>query len=182
MLASMRMDCAVSHCELWVQYRAVSVIQLGGGRPRKPTAVKEAEGTDRPDRRNAAEPIGEPIAIGEPPQDLSPIERKSWATLASVIGPMRIMTNADRVAFLLLVQSLAIVQGAHASLRAAGGAVVYADDHGKVRPRPELAIVATHQRLLFGYLSRFGLTPADRSRVMELGQQDAHAEFAEFAQ
>jgi hypothetical protein len=38
----------------------------------------------------------------------------------------------------------------------------------RVKPRPELLIIATHSKILLYQFSRFGLTPADRSRVSEL--------------
>lgn len=154
-----------------------------GGRPRKPTALKELAGTARKDRANVAEPRLQPCPIPPPPDDLTPTEREAWLELAAVVDPMRIATRADLEAFRQMVLAVAIVADARASLRAAGTVVLEEQTKAgtQVRARPEINIIATYQKLVLYHFSRWGLTPSDRSRVSSLAEEVRDDPLAEFA-
>lgn len=151
----------------------MTVISIGngGGRPRKPTALKQLEGTARADRINPLEPTGLAIKIPRPPTTMTARQKKAWRAFAKVLDPMRVVTEADLAAFDMMVRSHCIVLEADESLRAAGSLLVTEDvgaGRKRIKRRPELDIIATHQKLLLLHYSRFGLTPADRSRVSTL--------------
>lgn len=155
------------------------------GRPRKPTAIKKLAGTLKSERTNHSEPAGRAIAIPPPPRHLSDLERAAWRRLARVVDPMRIATEADLEAFELLVSEVALVDAARASLRACDGEILVAEEtaHGtSLKPRPEIGIIERHNKLVMYHFSRWGLTPADRSRVSTLGDgrpsTDPLAEFS----
>lgn len=168
-----------------------NVVSIGKGNPRKPTALKEQEGTARPDRANPNEPRPDPIALPKPPATLSDRQAQAWRAFAKVVNPLRIMTPSDLHAFEVLVKSWTICVLAEESLqkplvlkdekprdrrarkpaKVDPGPLLYVEwgIHGaRIKPRPELSIIATHSKILLYQFSRFGLTPADRSRVSEL--------------
>lgn len=111
------------------------------GRPRKPTALLETAGAfaKNPQRRIARQ--GEPIPtgeLGEPPACLDREEKAAWRELAAELQP-GVAGNCDRSAFEELVKL-------------------------KVGARRH-RLSGTEQGLLLSYLSKFGLTPSDRSKV-----------------
>jgi len=148
------------------------------GRPPKPTILKVIAGTARPSRINAAEPRPAP-AGPDAPDSLSDCARKHWDRLSAMLSAMRLLTQADGEALAALCEALKDGETARASLAlpavdgsgrklCAAGALTYVTE-GKagpmIRPRPELAIIADADRRVAMWLSRFGLTPADRARV-----------------
>lgn len=148
------------------------------GRPPKPTTLKIIAGTARPSRINAAEP--QP-ALAEPdaPECLSDCARKHWDRLSAMLYSMHVLTQMDEEALAALCEALGDAEKARASLAhpavdgggrqlCAGGSLTYVTD-GKagpmIRPRPEVTMIADADRRVALWLSRFGLTPADRARV-----------------
>jgi len=109
-------------------------------RPRKPTAVLEASGAfiNHPNRKRPHEPKPDGV-LGDPPQHLSQSERVLWFEIATEI-PSGVATNADRPAFEILV---CLFNQFRQSRRITGA---------------ELS-------QLTGLFGRFGMTPADRSKV-----------------
>lgn len=161
---------------------------LPGGRPRKPDAVKALSGNARKDRTNPDAPKGDAIQIPPPPKHFTARERESWKRYAAIVGPMQIVTAADLRAFERLVEVDAVIAEAQARMRDD------LDPEGRVRliettttrngewsrPRPELELIARFEKILLFHFSRFGLTPADRSRVSALktAESDPLDEFA----
>lgn len=145
----------------------------GGGRPRKPTALKVLARTDHPGRINAAEPRLDPVSILEPIKGLSISERRAWVELAGLVNPTRVATAADLTAFRLMVEAVAMVADLRASLRKAKGQLVYKEftkSGPQLRQRPEIVLIEKYQKLAMYHLARWGLTPADRSRVSSLAE------------
>lgn len=162
----------------------MSVINLGG-RPRKPTALKELEGTVRPDRANAREPKTRLVRIPPPPEHLSSCERQAWKRLAKVVDPMKIATASDLESFAFAVQTIA---AAHLAAREVfeSGSVTDVEEtahggaHAKVKPA--LTAMVQLQKLWIVHANRWGLTPGDRSRVstLEGDDKDSKDPLAEF--
>jgi P27 family predicted phage terminase small subunit len=154
-------------------------------RPRKPTMLKVVGGTAQKCRTNRREPKpqrGVPTA----PKHLSERARKAWTKLAAMTDKMGILTKSDPIALEMLCCSYCDWQEARESLaqpliitvkedgedkevRLAEGGDRYYYTHGKGgamrRIRPEVSDIAEAERRLAMWLSKFGLTPADRSRV-----------------
>ena len=64
--------------------------------PRKPTALKLLEGTDRKDRANPAEPKYEAVDRMEPPGNLrDPRAIEVWNELVGLLTGQRVLTVAD---------------------------------------------------------------------------------------
>jgi hypothetical protein len=110
-------------------------------RPRTPTGVLEAKGSflKHPERKraraNEPRPTGE---LGDPPKDLSKEEKTAWRYLASLLAP-GVAKNMDRAA----MEEAAILR------------VICKNSQA----------TAAERQLYRNYLSAFGMTPADRSRV-----------------
>jgi len=127
--------------------------------PRKPTALKVLEGTDRPDRANPAEPHYQPTSGLEPLDWLNgPTAVEVWKELVGLLEGARVLTKGDRIALMTLCNWQADVIDAWRS-----------------RTKPTAAEV-TQLRLLY---QEFGLTPASRSRVSSAGDAAGTNKFAQ---
>ncbi len=156
------------------------------GRPRKPTHLKVVAGTAQPCRTNANEP--EPQRERpSPPSHLSDRGKAAWAEAVLITDRMGVLTEADPLALEDLAETLADLRAARASLEKPLSMTVRGEDGEPVekvfaeageryywtfgksgpmrRARPELADIADASRRLTACLAKFGLNPADRSRV-----------------
>lgn len=127
------------------------------GRNRKPTAVLEASGTFEHDPQRRRARLGEPTVIGtlgEPHESLTDSEKALWRELATQLPP-GVAGKSDRWAFEELVRLAYRVRTGEAMLM--------------------------ERRLLLSYLSKFGLTPSDRSKVSAVPgeEQDPLEKFLE---
>lgn len=155
----------------------------GGGRPRKPTVLKVLEGTARPDRANPNEPKLPLFRIPPPPEGLPATESNAWSELGALVDELKIATKADLPAFALMAQAVAMCAEAREALRRDGLIIEETTKAGvMVRQRPEVTILASFQKIAMYHFNRWGLTPADRSRVSALaddaGEVDPLGEFS----
>ncbi len=155
------------------------------GRPRKPSHLKVVSGTAQRCRTNPHEPTPR-AGIPEAPRHLSVRARAAWAQLSAIVHDMGVLTEGDPVALEMLCNAYVDVLQARASLNrpllipwdgidekgertAAAAGERYYWTFGKSGPmrraRPEVADIADGERRLAMWLAKFGLTPADRSRV-----------------
>jgi hypothetical protein len=112
------------------------------GLNRTPTAILEARGSFISHKNRKDARAGEPVVtkkLGSPPKSFTDQQKKLWREFAKVV-PAGVATYADRWA-------VEIVVCAMAKFRAG-------------------TISGTETGHLTSLLSRFGLTPADRSRVV----------------
>jgi len=143
--------------------------------PRTPTPLKVVRGTQRPDRANPAEPRPEPLSVdaAHPPRwlKLSPLAKRAWRDIAPLLISMRVLTSADLVALSLLCDSLATIvtakehvaeHGATYETRGEGGSLM-------IRKHPAVEIHAEASRFAKAMLGEFGMTPAARSKVSQVG-------------
>jgi phage terminase small subunit len=112
-------------------------------RPRTPTKVLQLRGADKKnpkrfkDRQNEPEPAA---GIGEASQHLSEAEQKIWDELVGLV-PAGVLGNSDRIA--LERVSVLLYQARY--------------------EREEWT--SSKEKDLIQYLSRFGMTPSDRSKI-----------------
>lgn len=149
---------------------------MAGRRP-TPTAIRETTGNPGKRPMNAAEPKP-PAGLPAAPAHLSPQALAAWPVIGRLLVDMRVLTEADAVALEGMCEAYADLLAARAAL----AEPVYVGDQMIARPRertyitignsgpmirkrPEVEMIADADRRLQGWLSRFGLTPADRSRV-----------------
>ncbi len=114
------------------------------------------------------------------PDGLDEIEAEAWEELRGVVNGLRTATSADMVAF--LVDALAIARRAAAVLREEGLTVSETGVKGQVyaRVRPEVSAALAAQKVVWYGLSRFGCSPADRSRVSAFRDASTADPYAEF--
>lgn len=131
----------------------------------KPTELKTLAGTLRRDRVNAREPRP-PHGPPRCPSWLDAIARETWRELSAVLGRMRVLTKADRVALALGCAAVSDYRRARAVLEREGDTYRLTTESGEViRPRPEVAIASDAWKRARAMLIEFGLTPAARPRV-----------------
>lgn len=163
------------------------------GRPRIPTALKDLRGTLQPCRTNGAEPRPA-IGIPDPPPGLSDAALAIWPAVAEALAGMRVVAVSDAIALAGLCETLGDLAAARAALArpvrvgrrvvAKAGARTYTTVSRSgtpiIRNRPEVAQIADADRRLLVWLSRFGLSPADRSRVAEAALPASDNPFSKF--
>jgi hypothetical protein len=125
------------------------------GLNRTPTAILEARGSFINHKNRKEARAGEPVVtkrLGSPPKTFTDEQKKIWHEFAKVV-PEGVATYADRWA-------VEIVVCAMAKFRAG-------------------TITGAERAQLTSFLSRFGLTPADRSRVVATLAPKEESEWAE---
>ena len=112
---------------------------MARGNPKKPTALKQIQGTLRPDRTNPNEPTPTGPLPDAPPAHLTPAEQEAWASLVGIIPP-GVAMNSD-IAYLTMTSKL----------------------YAKLMSNE---ISDAQLNTLERALSKFGLNPSDRSRIV----------------
>lgn len=145
------------------------------GRPRKPTHLKVVHGTDRKDRSNPKEPKPS-SCIPKPGNHLTPGAREAYFRLAELLDGMKVLTEPDVVALELAAMALDEYYRAKDIVEQKGLTYVeikeiYDDEDDTVvtkttvRAHPAVAIASDSWKRASSMLARFGLDPANRSRV-----------------
>jgi len=153
---------------------------MPAGRTPKPTVLKELGGTAQPSRTNAHEPRGE-VFLPTPPEWLSPKAKQYWGDIGAVLLAMKVTTAADGPALQLLTETLAEWAEARQAVHVQGLVYETTTMQGDTmrRPNPEVAIASDAMKRSLNMLREFGLTPASRSKVSALGDNDGADPFAE---
>ena len=135
------------------------------GRKPLPTAVKEAQGTLRKDRMIPNEAnFALPTAMPKPPATINADGKRLWNSLGAILLEKGLFTDADHVAMELLCQSYGQMIAARRQVNREGS--ILETDKGYKYINPSMAIVNTSWTQVQKMLAEFGLTPAERSRVM----------------
>lgn len=179
-------------------------------RPRTPTQQKRTKGTDQRCRTNEREPTPPP-GLPPIPAHLSARARTAWSHVGAILQTMGVLTQSDPIALESLCEAYADLLAARAALArpivlrsiqdgvkheteiAAAGETTYVTI-GKsgpmIRTRPEVAQIADADRRVAMWAAKFGLSPADRSRVSanpppatnRFAELDQHAQVTPTAQ
>jgi P27 family predicted phage terminase small subunit len=150
------------------------------GRPPKPTSLLLLQGTARK-KRHLEKRAGEPAVSGDgslppPPEDLSDEVLAAWEELAAAIE-FKIFSAEDVHAFRTFAAMWATWKKCQEHVEQNGVTEEKDTKHGTVKQMTSEARIwmELNSKLLL-YFSRFGMTPADRSRVRELGGKNGHKE------
>jgi hypothetical protein len=146
-------------------------VKLGEGRPRKPTAAKKLAGTLRKDRANPDEPQGTPVAMPDAPADLNKFERAAWDELKRLVDPRQVAIAADVYAFRRMVEVCGMLAALRKSFADAKWKPVIAESTKagvQLRIHPAVQAIPTYEKLAMLHLARWGLSPAERSKVSVL--------------
>jgi len=145
------------------------------GPPPRPTALKILRGNPGKQKINRDEPKPPP-SPATPPTWLrgDALALAIWAEEAPRLLRLGLLTEIDRLLFAALCERTAIYRRAARALRkgltqqTAGGAI----------PRPEVSIA---RGALYGFsqlCARFGMTPADRARLMATPERAVKSKWA----
>ena len=138
-------------------------------RPAKPTALKAVQGTLRADRANGGEP--EPPLLNEldPPKHLAKRSAEVWREVAPMLRQIQVLTVADRIALELLCDAVADYRHARAQC---GDDFVVESAKGSEMLSQWLVAKLSASKRAESLMSRFGMDPVSRSRVMITPQGD----------
>lgn len=134
----------------------------------------------QPSRTNKNEPTPD-VYLPTPPEWLSELAKQYWGEIGAVLLAMKLTTVADGPALQLLTEALAEWADARRAVHLAGLTYETTTMTGDVmrRPNPEVAIASDAWRRALKMLTEFGLTPASRSKVSALGENDGKDPFEE---
>lgn len=147
-----------------------------GGRPAKPTALKVLHG-DRKDRISTEEPKPIPTNGIEPPEDLSQEALVVWHRLADQLERAGVLTEWDIENYADYCEAVVSAREAQAHLDEEGE-VIDVPIHNregvvmnyKQSINPWWRIRREAGKAMMDGAARFGLTPADRSRLIAHGK------------
>lgn len=147
-----------------------------GGRPAKPTALRILHG-DRKDRIPDQEPIPVPTNGIQPPEDMSDQAKAEWFRLSEQLERAGVLTEWDIKAYRDYCEAVVSAEEAQHALDEEGEVVdmpIHDRNGNHVSNRPTInpwwKIRREASRGILDGAARFGLTPADRSRLIAHGK------------
>lgn len=140
------------------------------GRPPKPTALKKLTGNPGHRPLNDAEPIP-PDDMPEMPKGMGHIANREWRWMAPALKEMGLLSAVDGRAFAGYCKAAAMVEiyfkialdepmHEEPILNSLGLEI-----GTKIKVNPAHAAYLASEKVMLAFLSRFGLTPADRARI-----------------
>lgn len=140
------------------------------GPPPKPTALKILEGNPGQRPINTEEP--KPTAgAPKPPADLKGEALAEWGRVVPELDRLGLLTKVDRAYLVAYCSAWASFEEARAALAERGPLVEGRD--GNLVKNPAAQIMKDSADLMLKFGSRFGMSPADRSRLtVPLGTPD----------
>lgn len=139
------------------------------GPPPKPSRLKVVQGTYRPDKANAREPLP-PVKVPACPKWLEPEAKVAWKRMSRLLEPLGLIAEMDYMALAMLCQSWARWVEAERAISQVGAIQVAESGYRSIAPAVSIANARFAQ--LQGMLARFGATPADRARVVSALTED----------
>ena len=138
-------------------------------RPRKPSSLHLVQGTARADRRNDSEP--EPMLLNDlaPPKHLSERSAAVWTEVAPMLRRLQVLTEADVISLEMLCDAVADYRLAREEC---GDEFVAWSHKGSQMLNQWLVAKMAASKRAEAFMSRFGMDPVSRSRVMVNPQQD----------
>lgn len=138
-----------------------------GGRNRKPTAQKKAEGNPGKRKLNAHEPKALP---GQPamPKHLTAAQKKVWPAVCAALAENEMLFKTDALAIGALCSSLVLFAQADAAIAKFGSVCATLDEVTGVavlRTNPAVRVRSDALRHLRASMQAFGLDPSSRSGI-----------------
>ena len=137
------------------------------GPPRKPTAIKAAEGNPGKRRLNEAELLLEPEEP-ERPDWLDAGAREIWDGLVPELMHLRVLQTVDQIQLANLCDACSILIAARAAMQAlpAEAQMLVRTPNGSIQQNPLIGIINRQKFIIHRLACEFGLTPAARARLM----------------
>lgn len=138
-----------------------------GGKNRKPTVQKKAEGNPGKRKLNAKEPVALP---GEPamPAHLTAAAKKVWPRVCAGLDENGVLYKTDGLAIAALCSSLVLFAQADANLAKFGPILIQLDEEtglGVMKVNPAARVRASALKELRASWQAFGLDPSSRSGI-----------------
>lgn len=147
------------------------------GRKPKPTMLKLVTGN--PGKR--ALPKHEPQfrqGVGQPPETLDSVGMQCWKRLSILLDRTGVLTQPDELALERMCDAYADVQACKALIERDGRTytTIGTDGNKLIKQNPAVGQLRAADALFKSYLVEFGLTPAARSKVHAIPDDDAGAD------
>ncbi len=135
------------------------------GRPRTPSGVKAAQGTDRKDHLPKNEPRPQTVRPTCPAW-LDKAAKSCWKELVPQLEGMGVLTKIDRNALTRYCRTWSRWKAAEQSIEKHGSTIEITTQNGpSVKTRPEVYIAASLAAQLARLETEFGMTPSARTRI-----------------
>lgn len=132
------------------------------GRPPKPHHLKVLEGN--PGGRRLVEPPKPPPSKPRCPSWLQPYAKTVWRRLVDILDDLGVLTTADRETMAVFCEAVADYRDATEKLAKTG--LLVQGQKGNAVTNPLWRIKRDAGKAIAEMSARFGLTPADRVRLM----------------
>lgn len=155
------------------------------GRKSKPSHLKVVTGTERPGRRNEAEPKPD-LSVPAPPPHLSDEAKVEWGRVCDDLYRLGILTDLDRAALAAYCQAYGRWVHAERALAkmaegSATGGMIIKTKSGNAIQNPLVGAANKAMSDMMRYAAEFGMTPSARSRIKANGEKDEDPAEAYFA-
>jgi P27 family predicted phage terminase small subunit len=134
------------------------------GRTRKPSALKAIEGNPGHRAPNNKEPEFDLLSDLEPPSHLADRSAAVWRELAWMLRKAQVLTVADKVAFELLCDAIADYR--YVREQRGDGFITTSPKTGAEMLDQLLVAQQMLAKRAEGFMAKFGMDPASRSKVM----------------
>lgn len=144
---------------------------MPGGRPPKPTALKELTGNPGKRSLNKKEPA---LKAERPPcpKHLQGEARTEWNRVTKQLLDIGVVTKVDRAALAAYCQCWARWVQAEEAMRQPDFLMITTTDNGYPVVSPWLNVANTAMKQMLRFLTEFGMTPSSRSRVDRIIEPD----------
>ena len=155
---------------------------MPAGRPRKPTALHELQGTGQASRMNPNEPTPSKGLPDRPNWvDDDPVAASIYSEVTNYVHRMGVATEVDGIALSLLSDQLSIYLELRKQIREEGTVITVTGSQGQEKrmPHPALAQLNTTLGGVHKLLREYGLTAASRPNVSAIEEKEVSS-FEEF--
>lgn len=135
---------------------------MAAGRPRKPTKLKEVQGTLQPCRTNKKEPVVKK-EIGAPPSFLSPEQVDTWNYYIENV-PKGMLKILDQATLANYVVAEDMWRQSVLAVRETG--LVITTPNGVMMPSPHSTELKKYSLIMLRLATELGFTPSSRSKIV----------------
>ena len=137
---------------------------VGPGRPRKPTAAHNRDGTYRPGRHDGRNEPQFGRASLTPPPELDELANREWRRLAPELAKLGLFTRADRMVFSVYCQAVSDWRQLTKRINAMDD-ITFTRANGHVGITPLIQTRQKAWQMMKGAATRFGLDPSSRASL-----------------
>ncbi len=150
-----------------------------GGRPPKPTAIKELEGNPGKRPLNDSEPKFIALVADAPPPWLDELGREHWLYHAPLLAKAGVLSEADASLLAAAAEQWSVYRRASAATKGKSNrTLVGLNRFGERVPRIEVGIARNALASYMALMREFGVGPASRSKV-RVDKPEEKDEFSE---